>query len=445
MSQFNDPFEVTSNPDLCDPATCPPCEQGNCSTCLPECFVCGYPDGAYENCQSSATPCLDGAVSCLDCESAFSDIIFLGGFVSGFSSRLGFGASESTLNVDIVFPKRACEPATNDMSVGVCCEPDGSCSTLYADQTDCENAGGTWISDKTCDDDPCNCLDDCTDPVSSYEGKLGYIYTFNMGSFCFRGILNTHNYAVDSSGYKYRVTLIDGRSVLGTIPVLLNDTYIKLPSIFKNSAISIAGEAEPSVADNTCGNGNQCKDFMLSGSGSNKGLKLKSALEAVNGKCISIPISNAGLKLNFTKLINIMSPILRTTNTESTLLELITLAAEESGYDFIIQINNDNEFEVLPINYKRPATDKSLFSFVQNLSATDNVISKDYGEEMSISKNKRIVLGGKISYITKIKDHSLQTSCQPNLSEATCTVLDNPASIGSYTPIIIEPTTPPVC
>lgn len=64
---------------------------------------------------------------------------------------------------------------------------------------------------------------------------------------------------------------------------------------------------------------------------------------------------------------------------------------------------------------------------------------------MSISKNKRIVLGGKISYITKIKDHSLQTSCQPNLSESECTILNNPASIGSYDEIIIEPSPPPSC
>lgn len=490
MPEFPNPFPATPGPPLCDTTPCPPCDN---TPSLEDCFVCGYPSGAMETCQSSATPCLGGAVDCLDCETIFEnlDIKFLGGFVSGFSSRVGFGASESTLNVDLVLPKYRCPPATISGPVGVCCEPNQSCSAGYNGQEDCENSGGTWFGDKSCDDNPCSCPECGTDP--QYEGKLGYIYTFNMGAFCFKGILSNHTYTEDSSGYKYKVTLTDGRTVLSSTAVLLNGTYAKLPSEFKNNAISV-GASEDSVANNTCGNGRQCQDFMITGSNSTRGVKLKAALEAINGYCISVPVSNAGLKINVTKLINVIADELRTTTNESTVLELISLAAEESGYDFIVSINNNNEFEILPVNQKRPATEKSLFSFIEDLSAKDIVISKEYGEEMagSSAKSKRIVFGNNLSYITSVRDYPLQRYCAPeqeldlNLSDICCKEMDdcvsdtegpnaftiksiceaaggiwysksscaheacymqppcsiknNPASIGAYPPIYITPT-----
>lgn len=478
MVDFNDPFDYVATSGPCDSGVCPPCSGEIPSE---DCIVCGYPTGV-----PCASGCLDGAVDCLDCETTFDglNIEFLGGFVSGFSSKLGFGATESTVNIEIVVPHRFCEGATNPLPVGVCCEPDQSCSTLY-DQADCENIGGIWVPDQTCDSDPCSCATGCLEPTPKYEGKLGYIYTFNMGAFCFRGILSNHTYSTDSSGYKYRITLTDGRSVLAGASVLLNGVYAQLPTEFKNDIINV-GAAESSVINNDCGSGRQCKDFMITGSSSSRGVKLKSALQAINGKCISVPVSNAGLKINVTKLINVISDELRTNTSESSILELIVLAAEESGYDFIININNNNEFEILPINQKRPATEKSLFNFIEDLSAKDIVISKEYGEEMagSSSKNKRIVFGDNLSYLTSVRDYPVQLNCNgsiPSISgnvccdsdgicspgdtgresclenggtwfsntdcsfdacdlQPVCSIKNNPASIGAYDAIYITPT-----
>jgi hypothetical protein len=309
-----------------------------------------------------------------------------------------------------------------------------------------------------------------------------------VAAFCFRGILNNHNYSEDNSGYRYRVSLIDGRSVLNNIAVLLNNAYSKLPSEFANNAISVNGDAEDSVSTNDCGNGYQCKDFMLS-SGGHRGIKVKKALEQINGKCVSIPVSNAGLVINVTKVIGIVSDELRTTNSESTVLELITLACEESGYDFFVQINNDNQFEIIPVNYRKPATDKSLFSFIENLSANDIVISKEYGEEMAggSQKNKRIVFGNNLSYLTSVRDYPVQLDCsafipsaetgiccapdgscgttyankedcensggtwysqaicdlEPCSMQPPCSIINNPASIGAYDTFYITPTPDP--
>jgi hypothetical protein len=308
-----------------------------------------------------------------------------------------------------------------------------------------------------------------------------------MGAFCFRGILSTHNYTEDSGGYKYRITLVDGRSILSSSLVLLSGTYVNLPKEFKNNVISASSNEETSITDNTCGNGLQCQDFMTTGASSSRGIKYKSALESINGKCISIPVSGAGLKLNVTKLINVISSDIRTTDTESSILDLIVSAAEESGYDIIIFINNDNEFEVLPVNYKRAATSKSLFNFIEDLTEKDIVISKDYGEELSTgsaAKNKRIVFGESISYLTSVRDFPYQRHCTDELVflgndvcclpdgtcstsyskkedcidaggiwyyntncfgqscslQPVCTIRNNPASIGAYDTFFITPT-----
>ena len=210
----------------------------------------------------------------------------------------------------------------------------------------------------------------------------------------------------------------DGRNILSGISVILNDNYIRLPNMFLGNAINVNTKAEKSVVDNTCGSGRQCEDFMMSGSLSRKGSKLKTILENLNYECVSIPVSGAGLKLNLTKLINVMSDELRIKDNESNVLELITIAAEESGYGFTMHINNQNQFEVLPINYKFQTKEKSLFSFIANLTADDIVISKNYGEEIagSSAKNKRVVFGDNISYLTTVRDYSYQTMCEPQIN-----------------------------
>jgi hypothetical protein len=168
---------------------------------------------------------------------------------------------------------------------------------------------------------------------------------------------------------------------------------------------------------------------MNSGMYSIRGIKFKSALEAINNKCISVPVSEAGLIIDVTKLINVVTDEIRTTESEMTALDLITSAATESGYEIIVKITNDNKLEITPINYKKAPAPKTLFSFLENLSAQDIVSNKSYGEETTNFKNKRIVVGDNISYLTTVRDHPIQQSnvLPPALGPDICCLPD-----GSY-------------
>jgi hypothetical protein len=137
--------------------------------------VCGFED----NCPPGS-----------GCSDLFGDIKFLNGYISGFNARLGFGGSESTVNVDLVFAKNICMPSPSPQ-----------------DNSDPN-------------DSPC-VLEDCED-MDEYDGRLGYLYTFSLGGFCFRGILTNHTYSEGSDGFKYKLTLGDGRNLLNNTTVILN-------------------------------------------------------------------------------------------------------------------------------------------------------------------------------------------------------------------------------
>lgn len=357
---FDYPFPDTSPQNPCG-STCPEAD------CL---NICGY---EVNGCGSSG------------CADLFSQNTFLNGYVAGFSSRLGFSGSESSINIDLVFPENECPNASINPSCSPCPE---------------EN---------------------------SYDGSIGYIYSFCMGSFTFRGILTNHTYSVDSGGYKYRVTLSDGRNLMANIVVILNTIYDRPPEKLEHNLLSALYYLEPSLDD--CDGANKCKDFMKSGS-NKKGIFLKRAFEQLDKKQIQIPISKLCLTLDFTNLIEIIPDTYRTSSTESTLLDLISLACEETGYDFFCKITNDNKLIIIPVNYKDTVDDTPLLTYIDNLNQQDIVISKEYGEEMSFEKNKRIVFGDFYHYLTTIKTppYNIGSGCVLSESEDSCEIINPPFS-----------------
>lgn len=380
---FNFPFPSTSaNP--CDDAPCP----------SSDCLVCGFVEN---NCPPGS-----------GCSDLFGDIKFLNGYVSGFNARLGFGGSESTVNVDLVFAKTICMPSPSPSS-----SPDPS-------------------------DSPC-VLEDCVE-MDAYDGRLGYLYTFSLGGFCFRGILTNHTYSEGSDGFKYRLTLGDGRNLLNNTTVILNSIYDRPPVELEHSVLNALYFLEPSVDD--CDGENKCKDFMKSGA-NKKGIFLKRAIDSLNGKQIQVPISKMCLTLNFTKLKEIIPDSYRTTTSESTILDLVVLCCEEAGYDFFCKINNDNEIEIIPVNYKKQVTDKPLLQFLDNLDASDDiVISREYGEEMTFEKNKRIIFGDNYHYLMTVDEPepSVNNTCEfsePNTSD--CYIINPP-----FTKLVTRDTDDPI-
>lgn len=369
MVVFKDPFPSGTGLGPCPTGVECSCVSG--VLCPPPtgtgCFVCGY----------DPTGC--GPSGCKDY--FFSQNVnytFLNGFVQGFNGKLGMGGSESSVNIDLVFEDNRCYPSGGVSGVGGC--------------SGCPSG-------------------------SVYDGRLGYLYTFSMGSFCFRGILSNHTYSEDSGGYKYRLTLNDGRNLLSKITVILNSVYTNpassgLPSGLQFSVLNALYFLEPSVDD--CDGQEKCKDFMKSGA-NNKGIYLKNALIQLNNKQIQIPISKACLKLKLDRLISIMPSTYRTTTIDMSLLDLIELCCEETGHDFFVQITRDNELEILPVDYTKPVSGTPLLNLITKFSADNIAVSKEYGQEMTFEKNKRLVFGDFYHYLTMVKDGTINpTGCPQN-------------------------------
>jgi hypothetical protein len=351
-----------------------PCVSSSCSPAT-GCLVCGY--DLVLSCPPSG--------NCVDYfKQQNITTQFLNGYVTGFSGKLGLGGSESNVNIDLVVQNNECAPT------GVSCSP-------------CPAGSG-------------------------YDGRLGYLYTFSMGQFCFRGILSNHTYSEDSSGYKYRLTLSDGRSILSNIVVILNTIYDRPPPELEHNVLNAVYFLEKSVDD--CDGANKCADFMKSGANT-KGIFFKRALKELNKKQIKIPISKVCLTLELTKLINIVPENYRTTNTEMSLLDLVSLVCDECGYDFLVEITQDNKLDIIPIDYTKTISGTPLLNLINNLSIQNNVISKEYGEEMTFEKNKRLVFGGNYQYITTISDVVNASVCPyvpPQLNDAKCAIVNPPSS-----------------
>lgn len=371
MTMFNgdNPFASESTTIPCSTSVCPsPSDQGT---------FCGV---------TMDDPLPTSGNDCYTCD--YSEPIFLNCYVVGFTGKLGLGGSESSLSVDLV--ERVTPP---------CSTPAPSCP---AASPPCKTP-----------DPPCNPAD------CGYSGILGGLYTFQLGGFCFRGILSNHHYTESDNGYRYRVTLSDGRQLLSNVNVILNNFYRRVPDKLRPNLINALYELETSVGNDVCGSGERCKDFVKSGTTAQKGMFLKKALEAINGKPCQIPVTGKCLLIDVSQIISIAPDYFRLTSSETNVLELITLATKEAGYDFFIRIEA-NEIVAVPVSKKvEVSPDKPLFDFIQNLSINNAVSSREYGQELSFEKSKKLVFGTPIHYLISIKANG--SGSEPTEPTKVCT------------------------
>ena len=340
---------------------------------------------------------------------------FLGGSVVGFTSKLGLGGSESSVTIELVVSQDA---DSNRCAEDILCGQELLSESVYIDEEDCRNAGNaiTYVASSCTPKVSCS---PC--PISSpacstvYTGRLGEIYTFQIGGFVFRGILSNHQYAEGAGGYRYTVTLTDGRSLLDNITVILNNFYLRIPQALKPNLINVLFELEKSIEEDWCGSGKRCGDFMKSGASSRDPMYIKDALIAINNKPCQVPISGSCLLIDTSALIGVVNPAARCEPNQTTVLKLIVLACEQSGYDFFIRIVGNN-IVVVPIDRVSAVPKFQLFDFLKSFNTTGVVTSRDYGQEMTFSKTKKMVSGNNYHYLVRvnsINDNTPRTTPDP--------------------------------
>ena len=369
MSTFDFPFDLNTTQDICDTGVCP--------TNPPS------PTGIY--CGGSLVIDDPSSSGCTPCSNAINpnDVKFLGAYVVGFNGRLGYNGSESYVSIDL---------ATDD-------DPT-KCASFVDQYGDPHNCSGS--------------VSGCYPAPSGYTGQLGFLYTFNIGSFCFRGILTNHDYVEGDNGYRYKVNLSDGRQILSNVSVILNDLYIRVPDKLYPNVINVLYENEPGVS-NDCVDGKKCHDLNKSGNG-HKGMLLKKVLEKLDGKQIQLPITGACLELDVEDIISIVPSTIRVSSSESNVLELLTLACEETGHDFIVNID-EYTMKIKPISHKvQPVSGAGapLFDFLSDLSDNYIVYDRQYGEELTFEHSNKLIIGDNKRYLVEVDTSVAGSGCIKN-------------------------------
>lgn len=350
--------------------------------------VCPSPSGAF--CGVTFTSPIPCGPPCYTCD--ISDELFLNCYVVGFSGKLGLGPTETSVTVELV-----------ERGVNRPCDDPCPIINLSNPLTQC---------------------DPLPSPIDNYQynGMIGNIYSFNLGNFCFTGVLTNHRYSESSDGYRYSVTLTDARNVLSKTMVIVKGYYDDLPTELKPNVINIAYKLQTSVGDDSCGDGTRCDNFGV-GNVDQECVSVNTALFALDGEYCQMPVSGTFLKINLTPLLNlikndsIFSNIINKLEEDHlSVIDLVVKATEDIGYDFYCEIIG-NEIVFKPINRSTQPTSNDLFNLLTSNGLADSCSNRDYGQELTFNATKRLVRGSEMTYFTIIDG---QPSGDPEPSPSVC-------------------------
>lgn len=407
-----------------------------------------FPSGQVSPICDNITPAINPPLlicpqnsGCAPCDIDEDDTKFLNCYINSFTSKLGLGAADSTITLELIEPNQI-DTCLNEYCVETSPEPGICVNTATREyvasssKEDCLGQGGTmWLCGVDPGADPTETIDNV-----SYNGRIGYVYTVQLGKFYFRGILSNHQYRESDGGYRYTVTLNDGRQALNSVKVILNGFYDDVPDTIKPNIINAIYELEPSVTDDDCGSGNKCRDFVYS-QNSTRGMLFKRALQAINCKYLQLPVSKACLIIDVSRIIEICSDYIRTSSSDMSVLEIISSACEESGYTFYVKIEG-NSIVAYPISQKEVVSQQDLFNFMNNFDS-DTIIDRNYGEELTYEKSKKFIVGDNYKYLLEI-DTSSNFSPTVPASSGTCDGILSPedtkhiSQLGIYSDLSIE-------
>lgn len=275
---------------------------------------------------------------CVPCDTGKCE--FLGCTVVGFNGTIGWGASESSVTVDLV-------------------------------PIHCEGEEFTG------------------------ENLIGRVVYFGCGSFRFGGLLQNWTYTTNSNGRTYNTRIIDPRQILEQCLCVI-DSYAGPPARTLNY-FNLYGFYEEDVYLYK-----DCSKFGTA-EVTERGMpyvKIINALKSMN-PTICTPVGE-NLVIDWSTF-NIPVPQhYKIAGPTVSILQIITDICEEAGYDFFVTlepVNGLNVIRIWPVSLSRydPIEDNLYFGFDPS-----ETIDYSYGKEMRYPRNRGLLIGEQQHYITVV-------------------------------------------
>lgn len=273
-----------------------------------------------------------------------SQVTFLNATVLSFNGTLGLGSQESTLSVELV--------------------------------------------------------EDC-DKGKSFAVETGrpYVFPTNSGgmSFSFAGIVTNWSANEGSGGKTYSVTLSDPRRLLENTSIIV-DTYPG--NINARNVFNVYGLYEQTA-------GGSCANFGSSGVINDRGMPYQKVIQAMQNNPVTVftPTMSNGIaysfSVDFSNVPSSLPQYYRVNGPSISILQLITDICEAIGYEFYVYLApaiggtpNVIKFGFIDLNQ----IPTSFNWIIDNLKG--NVTERSYGRELRLEKQRTMVFGEKVHYLT---------------------------------------------
>lgn len=286
--------------------------------------------------------------------------------------------------------------------------------------------------------------------------NVGDPVIFKCGNFEFGGIVDDIKENQSTSGMSWNIKISDPRKLLDSVQLLLDGYYcpVNVPNIFNVQNLKEGSSASLQICNGQTnllfspidildeistnypnlpevgGPPDYCNYFGTSKSAYNNIYTGKTnyytsllAIDSpVPNKHYPIVYTSNGisLQLDLTNIIYGVAstvPYAGTDSTSVSLLDFITSVCNEAGYDFNVSLGlgfgwNNSPWSglVLPrivfnvINRKIPGTLAGLNTFIQGKITAGTLISSSAGIENSYAKTKKIVIGDNVKYIRSLNN-----------------------------------------
>lgn len=242
---------------------------------------------------------------------------------------------------------------------------------------------------------------------------------FTCNNLVFGGIISSLTYTENSSGFDYKVVIIDPKKVLEGVTVLLKGYYCDpIPNVIIANFVNINKLLEENVAKcpprqdtENWPDINDCTNF--GNAGGSQGPFLWAVLEKIQAKYNGglgafgdafYTTSGRRIYVNLSDLVSLLkqkAPYARTTQANATLTDLIDTACNLIACDYTILLEG-LAARVYIIDRTLPPPMNVIKKLVTDVQSSGKLISGSIGRDEIYAPSNRIVLGDNVQYLAEV-------------------------------------------